>query len=170
MKSLKITPNFVTSILSIMFGIFIFFKIPTEVEKPLLLFGKSSSEINPEIVPSIVSFMFILFGFYTLIFERKIQHSNDWPLFSKQMLLNVSVTIIILFGYSLIFQFLGFVLSSFILILLLSNFMGNINFKYVFSLAVLFPIIIFFIFVNIMHVFLPEFPFYELRIGNFLLM
>ena len=170
MKSIDITPNFITGILSIMFGIFIFLKIPTEVEKPLLLFGKLSSEINPEIVPSIVSFMFILFGFYTLIFERKNQHSNDWPLFSKQMLLNVSVTIIILFGYSLIFQFLGFVLSSFVLILLLSNFMGNINFKYVFALAVFFPITIFFIFVNIMHVFLPEFPFYELRIGNFLLM
>ena len=53
MKLTKITPNFIISIISIVFGIFIFLKIPTEVEKPLLLFGQSSSEIDPKIVPSI---------------------------------------------------------------------------------------------------------------------
>ena len=170
MSFLKITPNFITGILSIIFGIFIFLKIPTEVEKPLLLFGQSSSEIDPKVVPSIISFMFVMFGFYTLIYERKNKNTNTWPLFSKQMLINVSVTILLLFGYSLIFQFLGFVVSSFLLIFLLSNFMGNINVKYVLSLAVFFPLSVFFIFVNIMHVFLPEFPFFELRIGNFLIM
>jgi hypothetical protein len=55
MKSINITPNLVTSIISIIFGIFIFLKIPTEVEKPLLLFGQSSSEIDPKIVPGIRS-------------------------------------------------------------------------------------------------------------------
>ena len=68
MKLTKITPNFIISIISIVFGIFIFLKIPTEVEKPLLLFGQSSSEIDPKIVPSIISFMFFIFGFYTLLF------------------------------------------------------------------------------------------------------
>ena len=170
MKFLNITPNLITSILSVIFGIFIFLKIPTEVEKPLLLFGQSSSEIDPKVVPSIISFMFVTFGFYTLILERNNKNTNTWPLISKQMLLNISVTILLLFGYSLIFQFLGFILSSFLLIFLLSNFMGNVNVKYVFSLAMFFPFCIFFIFVNIMHVFLPKFPFYELRIGNFLLM
>ena len=170
MKFINITPNLITSIFSIIFGIFIFLKIPTEVEKPLLLFGQSSSEIDPKVVPSIISFMFVMFGFYTFIFERKNKNTNTWPLISKQMLLNISVTILLLFGYSIIFHFLGFVVSSFLLIFLLSNFMGNVNVKYVFSLAILFPFCVFFIFVNIMHVFLPEFPFYELRIGNFLLM
>ena len=114
MKLTKITPNFIISIISIVFGIFIFLKIPTEVEKPLLLFGQSSSEIDPKIVPSIISFMFFIFGFYTLLFERENKNANTWPFISKEMLLNVFVTIIFLFGYSLIFQSLGFVLSSFI--------------------------------------------------------
>ena len=170
MKITNITPNFVTSIISIIFGVFIFIKIPTEVEKPLLLFGQSSSEIDPKIVPSIISFMFFIFGFYTLLFERKNQSANTWPLISKQMLLNVFVTIIFLFGYSLIFQSLGFVLSSFLLIFLLGNFMGNVDIKYITLISILFPVIVFFIFVNIMHVFLPEFPFLEIRIGNFLIM
>ena len=61
MKSINITPNLVTSIISITFGIFIFLKIPTEVEKPLLLFGLSSSEIDPQIVPTIIASMFLIF-------------------------------------------------------------------------------------------------------------
>ena len=170
MKLTKITPNFIISIISIVFGIFIFLKIPTEVEKPLLLFGQSSSEIDPKIVPSIISFMFFIFGFYTLLFERENKNANTWPSISKGMLLNVFVTIIFLFGYSLIFQSLGFVLSSFILIFFLSNFMGNVDIKYVFLISIFFPATVFFIFVNIMHVFLPEFPFLEMRIGNFLIM
>jgi hypothetical protein len=56
------------------------------------------------------------------------------------------------------------------LILSLGTFMGNINFKYITVISVLFPLSIFFLFVNVMHVFLPEFPFYEIRIGNFLIM
>ena len=94
MKSINITPNLVTSIISIIFGIFIFLKIPTEVEKPLLLFGQSSSEIDPKIVPGIISFMFFIFGLYTLFFEREDKSINVWPSFSKEMLLNVLVTII----------------------------------------------------------------------------
>tara|TARA_Y200000002_G_scaffold201017_1_gene165878 strand:- start:2091 stop:2603 length:513 start_codon:yes stop_codon:yes gene_type:complete len=170
MKSINITPNLVTSIISIIFGIFIFLKIPTEVEKPLLLFGQSSSEIDPKIVPAIISFMFFIFGLYTLFFEREDKSINVWPSFSKEMLLNVLVTIIFLFGYSLTFESLGFVVSSFLLIFFLSNYMGNVNLKFVTLIAFIFPVTVFFIFVNIMHVFLPAFPFLEMRIGNFLIM
>ena len=55
MKSINITPNLVTSIISIIFGIFIFLKIPTEVEKPLLLFGQSSSEIDPKLIAPVAN-------------------------------------------------------------------------------------------------------------------
>ena len=93
MKSINITPNLVTSIISIIFGIFIFLKIPSEVEKPLLLFGQSSSEIDPKIVPAIISFMFFIFGLYTLLFEREDKSISVWPSISKEMLLNVLVNL-----------------------------------------------------------------------------
>ena len=70
MKKIVFTPNLITGFISILIGIFIILKIPSEIEKPVLLFGQSSSEINPELVPFIVSVMLILFGSYTMIFER----------------------------------------------------------------------------------------------------
>jgi len=50
MKKIVFTPNLITGFISILIGIFIILKIPSEIEKPVLLFGQSSSEINPELV------------------------------------------------------------------------------------------------------------------------
>ena len=170
MKFDKFSPNLLCGIISILFGIFIYYKIPTEVEKPVLIFGQSSSEIDPQIVPTIVALMFLIFGLYTAFYEKDAKISNSWPKVTKQILINISTTIICLILYSILFEYLGFVISSVLLILSLSTFMGNVNFKYLTVISILFPLSIFFLFVNVMHVFLPEFPFYEIRIGNFLIM
>ncbi len=170
MKFDKFSPNLLSGIISILFGIFIYYKIPTEVEKPVLIFGQSSSEIDPQIVPTIIAFMFLIFGLYTVFYEKDSKISYSWPKFEKQILINISITILCLILYSILFQYFGFVISSVLLILSLGTFMGNVNFKYITVISILFPLSIFFLFVNVMHVFLPEFPFYEIRIGNFLIM
>ena len=170
MKFDKFSPNLLCGIISILFGLFIYYKIPTEVEKPVLIFGQSSSEIDPQIVPTIVALMFLIFGLYTVFYEKDAKISNSWPKVTKQILINISTTIICLILYSILFEYLGFVISSVLLILSLGTFMGNVNFKYITVISILFPLSIFFLFVNVMHVFLPEFPFYEIRIGNFLIM
>ena len=170
MKFDKFSPNLLCGIISILFGLFIYYKIPTEVEKPVLIFGQSSSEIDPQIVPTIVALMFLIFGLYTVFYEKDAKISNSWPKVTKQILINISTTIICLILYSILFEYLGFVISSVLLILSLGTFMGNVNFKYLTVISILFPLSIFFLFVNVMHVFLPEFPFYEIRIGNFLIM
>ena len=170
MKFDKFSPNLLCGIISILFGIFIYYKIPTEVEKPVLIFGQSSSEIDPQIVPTIVALMFLIFGLYIVFYEKDTKISNSWPKVTKQILINISTTIICLILYSILFEYLGFVISSVLLILSLGTFMGNVNFKYLTVISILFPLSIFFLFVNVMHVFLPEFPFYEIRIGNFLIM
>ena len=170
MKFDKLSPNLLSGIVSILFGIFIYYKIPTEVEKPVLIFGQSSSEIDPQIVPTIIAFMFLIFGIYTVLYEKDLIKSNSWPKVTKNLLINISTTLVCLILYSILFQYLGFVISSVLLILSLGTFMGNVNFKYITVISILFPLSIFFLFVNVMHVFLPEFPFYEIRIGNFLIM
>ena len=170
MKLNKFSPNLLSGIISIIFGLFIYYKIPSEVEKPVLIFGQSSSEINPQIVPTIIASMFLIFGLYTVFYEKDSKISNNWPNVTKNLFINISTTIFCLILYSILFQHLGFVISSVLLILSLGTFMGNVNFKYIGLISILFPLSIFFIFVNIMHVFLPEFPFYEIRIGNFLIM
>ena len=170
MKFDKLSPNLLSGIISILFGIFIYYKIPTEVEKPVLIFGQSSSEIDPQIVPTIIAFMFLIFGIYTVLYEKDYIKSNSWPKVTKNLLINISTSILFLILYSILFQYLGFVISSVLLILSLGTFMGNVNFKYITVISILFPLSIFFLFVNVMHVFLPEFPFYEIRIGNFLIM
>ena len=170
MKFDKLSPNLLSGIISILFGIFIYYKIPTEVEKPVLIFGQSSSEIDPQIVPTIIAFMFLIFGIYTVLYEKDSIKLNSWPKVTKNLLINISTTLLCLILYSILFQYLGFVISSVLLILSLGTFMGNVNFKYITVISILFPLSIFFLFVNVMHVFLPEFPFYEIRIGNFLIM
>ena len=170
MKKIVFTPNLITGFISILIGIFIILKIPSEIEKPVLLFVQSSSEINPELVPFIVSVMLILFGSYTMIFERNSLSNNCWPFITKLLLKNVGFAVLCLTLYSYLFIVLGFVLASAILIFVLSQYLGDVNNYISLLLSIIFPLIVFVVFVNIMHVFLPEFPFFEMRIGNYLIM
>ena len=85
MKLNKFSPNLLSGIVSILFGLFIYYKIPTEVEKPVLIFGQLSSEIDPKIVPTIVALMFLIFGLYTVFFEKDHLISNSWPSITKKM-------------------------------------------------------------------------------------
>ena len=170
MKKSFFTPNLTTGLVSILIGIFIIIKMPTEIEKPVLIFGQSSSEINPELVPFIVSMMLIIFGSYTIIMDRNSLLNNSWPNLTKSILKNVGFTILCLILYSFLFNRIGFVLSSALLIFVLSQYMGDVSNYISISLAIIFPLIVFGVFVNIMHVFLPEFPFFEMRVGNYLIM
>ena len=170
MKKNFLTPNLITGFLSVLIGIFVIIKIPSEIEKPVLIFGQSSSEIDPELVPLIVAIMLIIFGSYTMIKDRNSLLSNSWPNLTRSMLKNVGFTVLCLALYSLLFNSLGFVLASVLLIFILSQYMGDVKYFISISLAILFPLIVFGIFVNIMHVFLPAFPFYEVRVGNYLIM
>ena len=170
MKKSFFTPNLVSGFLSVLLGFFIISKIPTQIEKPVLIFGQSSSEIDPELVPFIIAVMLIIFGSYTIIKDRNSILSNSWPKLTKPMLKNVGFTVLCLAMYSVIFNLLGFVVASSLLIFILSQYMGDVNHYISIALAIIFPLIIFGIFVNIMHVFLPAFPFYEMRAGNYLIM
>ena len=117
MKLNKFSPNLLSGVISILFGLFIYYKIPTEVEKPVLIFGQLSSEIDPKIVPTIVALMFLIFGLYTVFFEKDYKISNSWPSITKKSLINISIAVLCLFLYSILFQSLGFVISSVLLIL-----------------------------------------------------
>ena len=87
MKFDKFSPNLLSGIISIIFGLFIYYKIPSEVEKPVLIFGQSYSEIDPQIVPTIIASMFLIFGLYTFIYEKDSKISNKWPNITKTLLI-----------------------------------------------------------------------------------
>jgi putative tricarboxylic transport membrane protein len=165
-----ITPNLVTGSLSVLLGLIIIYLIPTQLEQPVLIFGQSSAETDPELFPGIVAALLILFGLYTAIFDRKALSWNSWPQISKESLKNVSITILSIIVYSILFEKLGFVISSLFLILFIGNYLGGVSFNSLLIISIIFPLSVFSLFVSVMHVFLPAFPFYEMRLGNFLLM
>ena len=166
----SLTPNLITGFVSVLIGIFVILKIPSEIEKPVLIFGQSSSEIDPELVPLIVAIMLIIFGSYVMIKDRNSSLNNSWPNLTLSIIKNIGFTILCLTSYSILFNLIGFVLASSLLILILSQYMGNVNHYISVSISIIFPLMVFGIFANIMHVFLPPFPFFELRIGNYLIM
>ncbi|HIH99080.1 MAG TPA: CPBP family intramembrane metalloprotease [Nitrosopumilus sp.] len=74
MKNNFLSPNSVTGFLSVILGFTIIYLLPTQLEKPVLIFGQSSAEIDPELFPSFVAilliiFVGILFGFAHIAFS-----------------------------------------------------------------------------------------------------
>ena len=93
---------------------------------------------GPGFFPLIVGFILLAFGIAAILVairERKdAKDFNRWPAFGK----NIFIYSAVLLGYSFVFEYLGFILSSFLLLFYLFLFPGKrtLLFSLLFSLAV----------------------------------
>lgn len=148
--------NTVVAIVLMVFSIIVFILIPYEIEKPRLLMGRSLSGLTPSLFPrlSIVG-LFILSVCY-LVFSPKMEEKNLFKELQAKSLVRVLVTVAVFVIYALIFEPLGFILSSALMVFFLTLYYGNRNILIMLLVVVGAPLAIYFIFTHILQVSLPE--------------
>ncbi len=152
----KLNFNSYVSILFFGLGAFILFVIPTQIEKPLIIFGQSLNALNPTLFPSIVAFGFLGLGAWSFFKSFSIEETNGLAELDRDAVVNVGVTIVALFSYALLMTPMGFIPSSGILVAGLSLFFGIRNIPLIVFVSIGVPTSIYFIFTKGLKVFLPE--------------
>ena len=154
----KLNFNSYVSMLFVGLGAIILIIIPSQIEKPLVIFGQSENALNPTLFPSIVAIGFLGLGIWSFIKSFSIDEPNGLAKLDTEAYLNVGVIILALFAYALLMVPLGFIPSSALLVSGLSYFFGTRNIPMILLVGIGVPVGIYFIFTYGLKVFLPEIP------------
>lgn len=152
--------NTVFGVLGVLIGVVLFIITPDQVERPRLLFGQKPSGLDPDFFPRMVAVFFIITGTWLIWRARTLREANGLRALDSEAIMSVLVTIGGFVVMAIIMPWLGFVISSFLMLLVLSTFYGNRNML----LGLIVSSVIPFVFFNALRVWLnvvlPQNPFF----------
>ena len=152
--------NTIFGVLGILVGVVLFIITPDQVERPRLLFGQKPSGLDPDFFPRLVAILFIVAGGWLIWRARSLVEENNMRNLDGEAITNVLVTVAGFVLLALIMPWLGFVLSSIILLAVLSTFYGNRNFIAGALISIGVPLVFYNILRVWLKVVLPQNPFF----------
>ena len=156
------TFNFNTAfgLISILFGVALFVITPDQVERPRLLFGQKPSGLDPDFFPRMVAVFFAVVGLWMMWRARSLREENGIRALDGEAVMSVAVTIVGFVVMAVLMPWLGFVLSSFLLLAALSTFYGNRNLLLGLLVSAGIPLLFFNVLRIWLKVVLPQNPFF----------
>ncbi len=147
-------------VLGIVIGVVLFIITPDQVERPLLLFGKKPSGLDPDFFPRMVAVFFVITGGWLLWRARVLVEENRIRSLDREAITNVLVTIAGFLILAAVMPWLGFVLSSIILLAVLSTYYGNRSVIAGAAISIGVPLGFYNILRVLLQVVLPQNPFF----------
>jgi putative tricarboxylic transport membrane protein len=154
----RINFNTVLAAGCVLFSIFLFAVIPSEVERPPVLFGVPSAGLDPAFFPHVVATCFLLVGLWYVRASFALNDANGFRGLKRDNYVSIFVTIAMMIVYASILQPLGFVLSSALTVGVLSIFYGARHWISVVIAALGVPAAVYIVFRRLLTVALPELP------------
>jgi len=152
--------NTVVAIFFLILWTIMFFTIPYQIQKPMLFMGRSLMGLKPTLFPQIATLALIFLNIWYLVVSFRIKDKNLFTEVTRQGYFRIIASLVVFCAYALLFEHLGFVLSSVLVAGSLSTFYGNRNILVGILVSVGVPLGIYFVFTRLLKVSLPEFPFF----------
>ncbi len=150
--------NTVLALACVVFSVFLFAVIPSEVERPPVLFGQASGGLDPAFFPHVVATCFLLVGLWYLRASFKLNDVNGFRGLNRHNYLSVGFTALMFVVYAAILVPLGFIVASALVIVVLSLFYGARHWPAIVFVAVGVPGVVYLVFRRLLGVALPELP------------
>lgn len=156
----RINYNTIAAIILLIFWTIMFFTIPYQIQKPMLFMGRTLMGLKPTLFPQIATLSLIVLNIWYLIISFRIKDKSLFSQVTRQGYFRIIASLVVFVAYALLFEHLGFVLSSMLVAGTLSTFYGNRNILIGIVISVGVPLGIYFVFTRLLKVSLPEFPFF----------
>ena len=156
----RINYNTVVAIIFLVLWTLMFFAIPYQIQKPMLFMGRSLMGLKPTLFPQLAILSLIVLNIWYLVISFRLKDKNLFTEVTRKGYFRIIATLVVFCAYALLFEHLGFVLSSVLVAGSLSTFYGNRNVLVGILVSVGVPLGIYFVFTRLLKVSLPEFPFF----------
>lgn len=151
----KINFNTVAALFLLVFSVAAFILIPYQIETPKLFMGRSLMYMTPSLFPRLSIIALFILSLWYLTHSFRIKEKNLFREIGKKSYIRVLVTFAVAVGYALLFEPLGFVLASALMVAILTVYYGNRNVVIILLVLAGAPLAIYFIFTTVLKVSLP---------------
>jgi len=156
----RINFNTYAAIIFIVLWTAVFFIIPYQIQKPMLFMGRSLMGLKPTLFPRLATLTLIGLSIWYLIISLGIDEKNRFKEVARKGYFRIIVSLVVFVAYALLFEPLGFVVSSMLVAGTLTTFYGNRNILVGILVSFGAPLGIYYVFTRLLKVSLPECPFF----------
>ena len=156
----RINFNVVGALFFILFSIVFYFLIPSQIEKPKFAMGRSLVDMKPSLFPQITMLTLLGLGIWYLFQSFHLKENNLLKDLPVKRYIKTAVSIGFFLAYALLFDLLGFVVSSMLLLGSLPLYYGYRRVPVYILICMGFPLGVYLLFTRVLKVSLPEFPFF----------
>ena len=156
----KINFNTVAALFLLVFSVVAYLLIPYQIEKPRMVFGRTLMNLEPSLFPRLSIAGLFLLSLWYLTHSFQIPEKNLFKEMGRAGVTRVGVTFLVCLGYALLFEPLGFVLASALMVLILTVYFGNRNIFLILAVTAGAPLVVYYLFTTALKVSLPEMPFF----------
>ena len=134
--------------------------VPYQIDKPARLFGRALSGLNPALFPRLVLGALLFVSLSYFVSSWRLHERNRFSTVEAWGYLNIAVTLVCVLAFASALPELGYMVCGVALIAVLTVYYGNRNHLLTVISATMVPAAIYFGFTRLLHVSLPEFPFF----------
>jgi len=153
----RINFNTIAALFFVLFSIVGYLLIPYQVGKPKLFMGRLLMPLKPNLFPQVTFLGLLGLSLWYLIHSFHLEEKNLFTGVGRSGYLKILVTFGVSMAYALVFEALGFVISSGLVVIILSFYYGNRNLL-ILAILISITVAIYFVFTRGLHVSLPESP------------
>jgi putative tricarboxylic transport membrane protein len=156
----RINFNVIGALCFILFSIVFYFLIPSQIEKPKFAMGRSLVDMKPSLFPQITMLTLLGLSIWYLFQSFRLKESNLLKELPAKRYIKTAVSIGFFLAYAILFEPLGFVVSSMLLLGSLPLYYGYRRVPVYILICMGFPLGVYLLFTRVLKVSLPEFPFF----------
>jgi putative tricarboxylic transport membrane protein len=156
----RINFNTVVAIFFIILWTVMFFIIPYQIAKPKLFLGRALMGLKPTLFPRLAVLGLIGLSIWYLIISFGLREKNHFKGVATEGWFRIVTSLVVFTAYALLFEPLGFVVSSILVAGTLSTYYGNRSVLVGIVVSFGVPLGIYYVFTRLLKVSLSEFPFF----------
>ena len=156
----KINFNVIGALFFLVFSIIFYLLIPYQIAKPKLVMGRALVEMDPTFFPRLTMVLLMGLSVWYLIKSFRLKENNLFRELPVKMYIKTAVSVGVFLAYALLFEHLGFVVSSMLVLCILPYYYGYRNAFFQVLALVAVPVTVYFLLTRVLKVSLPEFPFF----------
>lgn len=130
--------------------------VASQIAKPRLVMGRSLTALDASLFPYIALGALLLLSLLFLYRCLKVEQKDQSFELALTSFPRTIICISILFAYALLMNLFGFIASSGLTLFALTTFFGNRNWVLGISVSIIFPVVIYFLFLYAFQVYLPD--------------
>ncbi len=144
----------------ILLGVVIWVLIPYQVDEPPAFLRQIHAGMSPSLFPRLAALGFVIIGVLYLLTSFDMNSENGFAELTRQDYAEIALVLVLMTAYVTLLQPLGFVVSSALSAVAIALLYGSRNVIGIGIVALIAPLLIYFMFTRLLNVSLPAFPWF----------